>query len=426
MEVLALYLPQFHPIPENDRWWGPGFTEWTNVARARPLFRGHVQPHLPADLGFYDLRVPEVREVQADLARAHGVTGFCYWHYWFAGQRLLQRPLDEVLASGSPDFPFCVAWANQSWSGIWHGSPDKVLIEQTYPGVDDDVAHFAYLRKAFEDPRYITVRGRPVLFVYQPGGLPQPARFVEQWQKMAHDAGLGGLYLVASLGESNYRSTWRTASTPRCTAPFPSGAPWRGGRGSTCWPGLTKGPRHYPYPDVPADPPQALGGRTFPSVYPNWDNTPRAGSTRHGGDGRDPGAVRGPRPAGDRAGAPESPRRAGRGHQVMERVGRGQLPRARRRVRYGTAWRLWPTSSPSPWHRSTDGRPRGRRRRLVAEGLMVTVGRRAGKAGCWAAVRSGPVSAGGDERARLRLAARTLPPSTASGTGAMIEGGATV
>ena len=157
MEVLALYLPQFHPIPENDRWWGKGFTEWTNVTRAVPLFRGHVQPHLPADLGFYDLRVGEVREAQADLARRHGVTGFCYWHYWFAGHQLLQRPLDEVVASGRPDFPFCVAWANQSWSGIWHGAPNRILIEQTYPGPDDDLAHFRSLTAAFEDPRYIRI-----------------------------------------------------------------------------------------------------------------------------------------------------------------------------------------------------------------------------------------------------------------------------
>ncbi|MHB8498177.1 MAG: glycoside hydrolase family 99-like domain-containing protein, partial [Acidimicrobiales bacterium] len=195
MEVLAHYLPQFHPIPENDAWWGPGFTEWTNVVKARPLFRGHVQPHAPSVLGYYDLRLPEVREAQAELARLHGVTGFCYWHYWFAGRQLLERPFSEVLATGSPDFPFCLAWANQSWSGVWHGAPDRILIEQTYPGPDDDVRHFDLLRRAFEDPRYVTLSGQPVLFVYKPADLPEPARFVERWQKMAHDAGFGGLYL---------------------------------------------------------------------------------------------------------------------------------------------------------------------------------------------------------------------------------------
>ena len=200
------YLPQFHPIPENDEWWGKGFTEWTNVARARPMFRGHVQPRLPGELGFYDLRVEEVREAQADLARRHGITGFCYWHYWFAGRRLLERPFDEVVGSGNPNFPFCLSWANQSWSGVWHGAPDRVLIEQTYPGEKDDLEHFSNLRRAFEDPRYIRVAGRPILCIYQPGQLPNAAQFVERWQKMAHDAGLGGLYLVAGLGESDYNS----------------------------------------------------------------------------------------------------------------------------------------------------------------------------------------------------------------------------
>ena len=279
MDVLALYLPQFHPIPENDEWWGRGFTEWTNVARARPLFRGHVQPHLPADLGFYDLRVPEAREAQADLAASHGVTGFCYWHYWFGGRRLLQRPLEEVVATGRPDFPFCVAWANQTWSGIWHGAPGTVLMEQTYPGPDDDAKHFAYLRAAFEDPRYITVAGRPVLFVYQPGDLPEPARFVERWQKMAHDAGLGGLYLVASLGESEYRTPVEDGFDASVHYRFPfvrtTGARVREHLLAA---GLSRGPRRYPYPDRPVDPPAPPGGgRRFPSVYPNWDNTPRLG-----------------------------------------------------------------------------------------------------------------------------------------------------
>src|SRR5438874_3545811 len=135
--LLAFYLPQFHPIPENDAWWGPGFTEWTNVAKARSLFSGHYQPHVPADLGFYDLRLAETRQAQAQLARQHGISAFCYYHYWFAGRRILERPFEEVLRSGQPDFPFCLCWANQSWTGIWHGAPNRVLIEQTYPGLED-------------------------------------------------------------------------------------------------------------------------------------------------------------------------------------------------------------------------------------------------------------------------------------------------
>ncbi len=278
MEVLAHYLPQFHPIPENDQWWGKGFTEWTNVAKARPLFRGHVQPHLPTDLGFYDLRVGEVREAQAALAAQYGVTGFCYWHYWFAGRRLLERPFGEVLTTKKPDFPFCVAWANQTWSGIWHGAPNRVLIEQTYPGPEDELEHFSYLRNAFEDPRYITVGGRPVLFIYKPEGLPEPARFVEQWQKMAHDAGLGGLYLIAGLGESDYVAHVEHGFDAGVYYQFPFGnnaASWVRERLQVR--GIIRGPKRFPYADVFPDPPPDLGGRIFPCVYPNWDNTPRSG-----------------------------------------------------------------------------------------------------------------------------------------------------
>jgi len=149
--LIAFYLPQFHPIPENDNWWGKGFTEWTNVAKARPLFRKHYQPHVPADLGFYDLRLPEVRAAQAVMARSVGIEGFCYWHYWFAGKRLLERPFNEVLKSGEPDFPFCLGWANQTWTGIWHGAPNRILIEQTYPGRADYEKHFHALLEAFHD-----------------------------------------------------------------------------------------------------------------------------------------------------------------------------------------------------------------------------------------------------------------------------------
>ena len=290
MEVIAHYLPQFHPVPENDEWWGTGFTEWTNVTKARPLFRGHVQPHLPSDLGFYDLRVPETREAQADLARRYGVTAFCYWHYWFAGKRLLERPFDDVLTSGSPDLPFCVAWANQTWSGIWHGAPDRILIEQTYPGPDDEARHFEYLLTAFRDQRYLRIDGRPVMHIYKPGELPEPARFVERWQTMAQKAGLDGLYLIAGLGETPYPTYKEDGYDAGVYYQFPFGEE----RVPTVWDravgraqgsavgramGQTRtvGPKRYPYAEVFPEIPAGLQGPIFPCVYPNWDNTPRSG-----------------------------------------------------------------------------------------------------------------------------------------------------
>jgi lipopolysaccharide biosynthesis protein len=191
--LIAFYLPQFHPIPENDAWWGPGFTEWTNVAKARPLYKGHKQPRLPADLGFYDLRLPETRERQADMARDAGIEGFCYWHYWFGGgRRILERVFDEVLASGKPNYPFCLAWANHSWSGVWQGMPKNVLIEQTYPGPADFQAHFHAVLPAFRDPRYLTVGGKPIFLVFSALDLPDTKEFTDLWNELALKAGLPG------------------------------------------------------------------------------------------------------------------------------------------------------------------------------------------------------------------------------------------
>jgi len=195
VRLLAFYLPQFHPIPENDRWWGPGFTEWTNVVKATPLFRGHQQPHLPSDLGFYDLRVPEVREAQADVARTYGVSGFCYYHYWFHGRRLLERPFEEVLAAGRPDFPFCLCWANENWTRRWDGADREVLMPQRH-SAEDDLAHIEHLLPAFADRRYVRVHGKPLFLVYRTELLPDPARTAEIWRERAARAGIGDLYLA--------------------------------------------------------------------------------------------------------------------------------------------------------------------------------------------------------------------------------------
>lgn len=202
--VIALYLPQFHPIPENDEWWGKGFTEWTNVAKAKPLFRGHYQPKIPADLGFYDLRMPEVRQQQAELAKEAGIEGFCYWHYWFGnGKRLLERPFNEVLESGKPDFPFCLGWANHTWtSKTWDKGANKsvpsILVEQKYPGVDDYVAHFYAVLPAFKDKRYITVDGKPFFYIFAPLDFKDVNTFILTWRKLAVENGLKGIHFVAN------------------------------------------------------------------------------------------------------------------------------------------------------------------------------------------------------------------------------------
>ena len=201
VRIIALYLPQFHPIPENDEWWGKGFTEWTNVVKARPLFRGHYQPRLPADLGFYDLRLPEIREQQAALAKDAGIEGFCYYHYWFGnGKQLLERPFNEVLQSGSPDYPFCLCWANHDWTNkTWKkGSSlrqDSMIMKMEY-SMDDHRNHFFSLLPAFKDRRYIKVDGKPLFAVWAPRNIPEAKRFIDLWQQLARENGLEGLHIV--------------------------------------------------------------------------------------------------------------------------------------------------------------------------------------------------------------------------------------
>ena len=191
---IAFYLPQFHPIPENDEWWGEGFTDWTNVSAARPLFAGHHQPHRPGELGYYDLRDLAVREAQAGLATRYGIDAFCYYHYWFAQRRLLQQPFDEVLASGRPDLPFCLCWANEPWTRAWDGSRNDILIDQDY-SEEDDRRHIDWLIEAFRDDRYVRVDGKPLFLVYRAGILPDAPRTTRLWRERAARAGLPGLFL---------------------------------------------------------------------------------------------------------------------------------------------------------------------------------------------------------------------------------------
>ena len=194
--LIAFYLPQFYPTPENDEWWGKGFTEWTNVGRAKPLFRGHIQPRVPADLGYYDLRIPEVREQQAQMAKEAGIEGFCYWHYWFAGRRLLDRVFREVVETGKPDYPFCLCWANHSWyQKTWDPTkPDKLLIEQTYPGIQDYTDHFYAMLPAFKDKRYMKVNGKPIFGLFDSVSFDDFDTFKKTWNALAKQNGLDGFY----------------------------------------------------------------------------------------------------------------------------------------------------------------------------------------------------------------------------------------
>jgi Glycosyltransferase WbsX len=199
---IALHLPQFHPIPENDEWWGKGFTEWTNVTKAQPLFEGHYQPHLPADLGFYDLRLAEAREAQAALAREYGIYGFCYYHYWFNGRRILERPVDEILKSGRPDFPFMLCWANENWTRKWDGHDKEILLKQEYSAADD-LNHIRHLIPYFKDPRYIRVDGKVVFSIYRSSLLPDIENTIKIWRSECAKEGID-LYLCRfeSFGDS--------------------------------------------------------------------------------------------------------------------------------------------------------------------------------------------------------------------------------
>lgn len=278
--LIAFYLPQYHPIPENDEWWGKGFTEWTNVTKAKPMFRGHYQPRIPADVGFYDLRVPETRELQAQLAKEYGIEGFCYWHYWFGnGKRLLERPFNEVLNSGKPEFPFCLAWANESWTGIWHGVPDRILIEQSYPRFDDFKAHFYSILNAFHDKRYMTVNGKKIFVVYCPYNLPNPKEFTDQWRELADKEGLKGIHFIGITDDRTWKPEAYGFDAVVQDSPFVN-IP----QINVFLRKLKKlKKKYFKLPDIYLYKElvtflnnQQLSQYEYPIVIPDWDNTPRS------------------------------------------------------------------------------------------------------------------------------------------------------
>lgn len=212
-KIIAFYLPQFHQIPENDKWWGTGFTEWTNTKKTLPLYPGHNQPREPYSDYYYDLTDPKAREWQAKIAKEHGIYGFCYYHYWFNGKMLLETPLNEILRTKKPDFPFCLSWANEHWTRRWDGGNQDILMAQEYGGEQDWENHFTYLLNAFKDPRYIRIENKPLFILYRPVNIPRCEEMLQYWDTLAKKNGLEeGLYFAEQL------NTEKISSVPRIDA----------------------------------------------------------------------------------------------------------------------------------------------------------------------------------------------------------------
>ena len=293
IEVIAFYLPQYYPTKENDEWYGPGFTEWTNVGKAKPLFKGHYQPKVPADLGYYDLRLPQVREQQAQLARDAGIAAFCYYHYWFGnGVQMLDMPLKEVIRLKSPDFPFCLCWANHTWyRKTWDSETNTLnnvpLVRQEYPGEKDIENHFYSLLDCFRDSRYYRIDGKLVFMIYHIDEMPDAAQFVAVWQELANKEGLPPfLFLgyaddVTRLNHPSFQLCSSTAVSSKYN--IESLGKNRSIRKASVilkrvLARLIKTPlAKYEYSSIRKRLliPEFQDEKVIPVLYPNWDNTPR-------------------------------------------------------------------------------------------------------------------------------------------------------
>lgn len=294
-QVIAFYLPQFYPFPENDMWWGKGFTEWTNVGKAKPLFKGHNQPRVPTELGYYDLRLPIIREQQAQMARDAGVTAFCYWHYWLGGgRRLLPKVFDEVLETGKPDFPFCLGWANHSWfSKNWNANgttSQKTLIEQTYPGKEDQIEHFKFLKKAFKDERYLKIDNSPVFYIFDPFDVPSD--YIINLKKWTQEEGFNDLFLIGNIKSEKKNQTsvdlmrrgFTAVSYERLPTQFHK-LKFKGHERLIKYMYELKGffvrrpPRMRDYRRCYTDLITSIekGNDVIPQIVPQWDHTPRSG-----------------------------------------------------------------------------------------------------------------------------------------------------
>lgn len=287
--VIAFYLPQFHPTKENDLWWGKGFTEWTNVGKAKRYFHGHYQPRTPADLGYYDLRIPAVREAQAELAKEAGIDAFCYWHYWFGnGKQLLETPLQEVIRLGKPDLPFCLGWANHDWSKKnWNKDVSRFnneyLMKQEYPGIEDIRNHFYTLLPAFRDSRYYRLHDKLAFYIYAVPDIPDLKIFIEEWQNLSIKNDLPGFYFVGGcnnielIEHTNY-ALCDAINLDLKSLAFKGGySAWRR-RISYLFP-YPINVRKYKNAIKSWDHPLCRENKIYPTIIPNWDHSPRSGNS---------------------------------------------------------------------------------------------------------------------------------------------------